>query len=133
RIDAEAGLALGVLLQMRPDVHARGVPPDKERLADLVLFLHERERGSRDLLVDRLHALLGERAGVLDLPAGERMDHAAPAELLLELGVLRIVDALRLLLGVEVIEIAEELVEAVCRREKLVAVAQVVLAELAGR
>jgi hypothetical protein len=39
---------------------------------------------------------------------------------------------LRLLLGVEVVEVAEELVEAVHGRQELVAVAQVVLAELAG-
>ena len=47
-------------------------------------------------------------------------------------GILRIVEVLRLLLGVEVVEVAEELVEAVHRRQVLVAVALVVLAELAG-
>ena len=50
----------------------------------------------------------------------------------LELGVLRVVGVLRLLLGVEVVEVAEELVEPVDRRQELVAVAEVVLAELAG-
>jgi hypothetical protein len=39
---------------------------------------------------------------------------------------------LRLLLGVEVVQVAEELVEAVVGGQVLVAVAQVVLAELAG-
>jgi hypothetical protein len=39
---------------------------------------------------------------------------------------------LRLLLGVQVVEVAEELVEAVVGRQVLVAVAEVVLAELAG-
>ena len=39
---------------------------------------------------------------------------------------------LRLLLGVEVVKIAEELVEAVRRRQDVVAVAEVVLAELPG-
>jgi hypothetical protein len=38
---------------------------------------------------------------------------------------------LGLLLGVEVVEVAEELVEPVRRRQELVAVAEVVLAELA--
>ena len=47
-------------------------------------------------------------------------------------GILRIVLVLGLLLGVQVIEIAEELVEAVQRRQKLVLVAEMVLAELAG-
>ena len=40
---------------------------------------------------------------------------------------------LRLLLGVEVVQVAEELVEPVHGRQELVAVAEVVLAELAGR
>ena len=51
----------------------------------------------------------------------------------LNFGVARIGPLLRLLLGVEVVEVAEELVEAVDRGQVLVAVAEVVLAELAGR
>ena len=47
-------------------------------------------------------------------------------------GILGIVGVFRLLLGVEVVEVAEELVEAVRGRQELVAVAEVVLAELAG-
>jgi hypothetical protein len=49
---------------------------------------------------------------------------------LLGVGVVRV---LRVLLGVQVVEVAEELVEAVRRRQVLIAVAQVVLPELAGR
>ena len=62
------------------------------------------------------------------------VQHAARAEPLLELREVlrRVVGVLRLLLGVEVIEVAEELVEAVHGRQELVAVAEVVLAELAG-
>ena len=86
---------------------------------------------SRGLVVDRLHALLGERAGVLDLlladlaearvdggvvgVGGRAFEHAARTELRAELRVLGIVGMLRLLLGVEVIEVAEELIEAVRR------------------
>ena len=44
----------------------------------------------------------------------------------------RVVVELGLLLGVEVVEVAEELVEAVRGRQELVTVAEVVLAELAG-
>ena len=53
---------------------------------------------------------------------------------LLVLGVLLagVVELLRLLLGIQVIEVAEPFVEAVHGRQELVAVAQVVLAELAG-
>ena len=49
-----------------------------------------------------------------------------------ELRVLRDSPVFRLLLGIEVIEVAEELVEAVYGRQKFVAVAEMVLAELAG-
>src|SRR5262249_12109438 len=110
-----------------------GVPPDEERLAGLVLLLHEGQSPRGDLLVDRLHPLPGERAGVLDLPARDGMDHAPRAELLPELLPLRIVDTLRLLLGVEMVEVAEELVETVGGREKFVAVAEMVLPELPRR
>ena len=84
-------------------------------------------------LVGGLHALAGHRAGVLDLAVGEGVDHTPRAELLLELGILRVVVGLRLFLGVEVVEVAEELVEAMIGRQVLVAVAEVVLAELTGR
>ena len=102
----------------------------------LVRLVDEAQRVLGHLVVDGLHALLGQRAGVLDLLAalavGPAVQHAARPEVLLELRVLRIVRILRLFLGVEVIEIAEELVEAVQRRQILVLVAEVVLAELAG-
>ena len=64
------------------------------------------------------------------------MEDAARPEPLPKLGVLLrvgIVRVLRLLLGVQVVEVAEELVEAVRRRQVLVAVAEVVLPELPGR
>jgi hypothetical protein len=51
------------------------------------------------------------------------VDDAARAEALAERGVLRIVDVLWLLLGVEVIEVSEELVETVIGRQVLVLVA----------
>ena len=68
----------------------------------------------------------------VDLAAGETMDDAARAELLLELRVLRVVGMLWLLLRVQVVEVAEEFVEPVIGRQHLVAVTEVVLAELAG-
>ena len=133
---------------MGPDVHAAGVGPHEERLPVAVGAVDEVERGGEKFLVHRLHALLGERAGVLALllaPLAEArilarrvgglrdaFQHAARAVLRLEGRILRIVDVLRLLLGIEVIEVAEELVEAVHGRQEVVAVAEVVLAELAG-
>ena len=124
------------------------VEPAEERLARGVLPLHEVDRRGGGLVVDRFHPLLGQRAGVLDglladlaearvdggvvLVGGLALQHAARAELGLVRRVLRIVGQLRLFLGVQVVEVAEELVEAVHGRQRFVAVADVVLAELAG-
>ncbi len=126
-----------LVLDVRAEVHARRVPPDEERLVAGRCFLEVLERPRGHLVVDGLHALLRERASVLDLlgAVGHRpaVDDAARAEALAELGILRVVLVLRLFLGVEVVEVAEELVEAVVRGQVLVAVAEVVLAELRGR
>ncbi len=129
-------------------VHAGRVVPDEERLARLDGAFHEIQRAGEELLVHGLHALARDRTGVLDRlladPAEARVNRriidirgfaaqrTARAEALLELRVLRILRVLRLLLGVQVVEVAEELVEPVHRRQVLVAVAEVVLAELAG-
>jgi hypothetical protein len=48
-------------------------------------------------------------------------------------GTLGIVRVFGLVLCVQVVEVAEELVEAVNRRQEFVAVAEMVLAELSGR
>ena len=123
-------------LQVGEDVHARGVPPEEERLVRLLGFLQVVERGRRDLVVDGLHALLAERAGVFDLLravlVGPAMDHAAGLVLLDHLRIFEVVLVLELLLRVEVVQRAEELVEPVRGRQRLVGVAQVVLAELRG-
>jgi hypothetical protein len=84
----------------------RAVEPEEKRLLRLGVAIHEAHRRGLDLLVDRLHALLRQRAGVLDLlsalAVGKNVKHAARAELLLELGILGVVVGLRLLLGVQV-------------------------------
>ena len=72
--------------------------------------------------IDRRIVLVGRLA----------FQHAARTEFLSERRVLRIVVVVRLFLGVEVVEVAEELVEPVNGRQMLVAVAEVVLAELPG-
>ena len=120
----------------------------KNGLPALCLPIDEVERGVEDLFVHGLHALLGQRAGVLDRLLADSAEarvfgrivrvarlapeHAARAEPGAERGVLRIVRMLRLILGIEMVEVAEELVEPVHRRQELVAVAEVVLAKLAG-
>lgn len=120
-------------LDMCSEMHARAVPPDEEGRACLVLARNEILGRSKGLLVNRFHPLFGERAGILDLAVGEGMDHAARAKSTAEFRVLRIVAVLRLLLRIEVIQVAEKLVEAVIGRQVLVPVPLVVLAELARR
>ena len=144
-----AGLAEAVLLRVREEVHVRRVQPHEPRLARFLLPLDEVDGRGDELVVAGLHALLGERARVLDLllanlaPArldglvvlvgGPGMDHAARTEVLPEFRVLRVVGHLRLFLGIQVIEVAVEFVESVVGRQHEVQVAEVVLAELAGR
>jgi hypothetical protein len=98
------------------------------------------------------HPFLGQRTGVLDaliadtpeatvlgrvvLFARPGVDDAARREQLVEAGEVvsgRPVRELRLLLCVQVVEVAEELVEPVHRGQELVPVPEVVLAELPGR
>jgi len=60
-----AGLALGGGLAVGAEVHVGGVEPQEE---GLVLGLRLGDKGLgllKHLVIDRLHALLGERAGVL--------------------------------------------------------------------
>src|SRR4029077_17089347 len=107
------------------------------------------ERRVKKLLVHRFHALLVERTCVLAVlltPFAEarvlarRLDsgcrapkHATGTELEFELSVLGIFGVLGLILSVQVIKIAEELIEAMNGGQEFVAVAKMVLAELPGR
>ena len=92
-------------------------------------------RRGKELLIGGRHPRPGQRAGVVDLlPAltvTPRMQHAARPKRLPEFGILRVIVGLGLLLGIEVVEVAEELVEPMHGRQVSVVVAQVVLAELA--
>ena len=123
-----------------------GLSQTKNGLPSLLRLVEELERVLEDLVVHGLHPLRIERAGVLDplladlAPARlhgrvvrvgrPAMDHVARPDRVLQL--LRVVAVRRVLHRVEVVEVAEELVEAVHRRQELVEVAEVVLAELAG-
>ena len=127
------------------DVHARRVEPEEERLAVGLGLVEELEGEVPDFVVHGLHPLGIERAGVFDLlladlaPARHHgrivdvgrpaVNHVARADLVQQL--LRIVGVRRVFHGVEVIEVAEELVEAVDGGQELVEIAEVVLAELA--
>jgi hypothetical protein len=96
--------------------------------------------GGKELLVHRLHALAVERAGVFDhllADAAElrilrgvvlvgclALQDAARAEPLAEGGILRVLGCFWLFLGIEVVQVAKELVEAVDGRQVLVAVSR---------
>ena len=132
------GPSLARCLHMGAEVHVGRVEPHEPRSLGVLLAAHELQRCVAELLVTGLHALAGQRSGVLDplraVLVGPRADHATRPEPLAEARELllgRVVVVLRFLLGVQVVEVPEELVEAVRGRQELVLVAQVVLAELA--
>ena len=58
------------------------------------------------------------------------MQDTAGAEFLFELRVFGIIGVLRFLFGIQVIEVAKKLIESVCGGQKLIAIAEVVLAKL---
>ena len=122
-----------------------GLSQRKNGLPSALALSMNLRRGREDLVVHRLHPLGIERAGVLDLlladlaPARHHrrvilvrrpaVDHVARPDLVQQL--LRVGRVRGVLHRVEVIEVAEELVEAVDGRQELVEIAEVVLAELA--
>ena len=73
----------------------------------------------------------GSSPGVSTMVAVQSQD-AARTETQPELRILRIIGVLRFVLGIQMVEIAEELVEAVNRRQKVIAIAKMVLTELSG-
>ena len=129
----QARRAAVLVPHMGAKMHPRRAHPNEKGLLRLHLPLYEIDRRAGRFVVDGFHPLLGQRPGVLDRSAGARLDDAARAEFLAELRVAGIGPLLGLLLGVQMIEVAEKLVEAVGGRQILVAIAEMVLTELACR
>ena len=138
------GLARHVFRRADAEMHPGGVDPDEERCVVVVGALDEILGCVHELDVTRFHAFTGQRAGVLDalfadatpprmlggivFLRGPGVDNAARSKDILEVGKIRfgrIVHMLRLLFGVEVIEVAKELIEAVGGGQILVHVAEV--------
>src|ERR1700730_16385364 len=127
-------------------MHARGSEPNEERLACLVGAFHEINAALHEFLIDCLHPLAGKRASVLALLLAYRTEarvrgriervrsvavkHTTRTKSLPEGWIFRIELLLRLLFGIEVIEIAEELVEPMHCRKELVSVPEMILSEL---
>ena len=113
-------------------MHARAVEVAEPGGFLVGLAFDEIDGRGQEFLVDGFHSLGVQRAGVLDdlladlaellidsfvvHVGGLAFEHAARPEPLAESRVLRIVGGLRGLLGVEVIQVAEELVEPVHSR-----------------
>ena len=130
-------------------MHAAWVEPHEKRLLVPVSAIDKVERGLEEFLVNRLHTFLCQRAGVLaflfapfaeawvfarGFGGGRRTLQNSPrTKARLKRRIFRIIRIFRFVLGVQVIEISEKLVEPVNRRQKLIAVAEMVFAELCRR
>src|SRR5262245_36562520 len=135
---------------VRPDMDRGGIKPDEEGLVALAHVVQVFERLVGHFLVESLHALAGERTSVLEflhpdlsefwihrsVLNGRRpgVQHAARAKLGLVFRILlrRVVEFFRFFLGIQVVEIAEPFVETVSGGQELVAVTQMVFADLRG-
>ena len=131
-VKVQVGLAVPLRRDVGVVMHPGGVEPDEEWFFGLVLAVNEIQGRAEEFLIHRFHALFGQGAGVFDFAASRGFYHAPGAELLFEGRILGIGRIFRSLFGVEVIEVAEELVKTVGRGQELILVAQVVLAELAS-
>ena len=129
---ALAGDSPGLRLEPSPYVHAGGVKPDKKWLLALVSIVDELHSRRQKLLVDCFHALFRQRASVIHLAVGITVYHATRPEVFVELRIFRVVRVLRLILRVQMIEVAEELIEAVVSWQVFIPVAKMILAELSG-
>ena len=107
----------------------------KNGLLPCACLVMKSDGGCRRFVVDRFHAL--SRSARRCLRSCRRRSCGCTPRGVVRLEetriVLRPVGPFRLLFGIQVIQVAEELIEAVVGRQILVAVAQMVLAELSGR
>src|SRR5262245_44441857 len=123
-------LAPVLCLDVRAEMHARGVPPAEEGFPGFHLAIDEVQRSRGGLIVDRLHPLLGERTSVRDRAPGRCLDDTARTEFFEEFWILWIIQVLRLLRRIEVVKAAKVLIEAVRDGQVFVTVTEMILAEL---
>jgi hypothetical protein len=149
-VHAQSRLVPPPIRQMGPHVHARRVVPQQERRLRLVGALDDVERPGQQVVLDGLHALARQGTRIDDALlanspeplvlgrvvhiGGSAIEHPTREEVPLDHRVvLGVVGLLRLLLGVQVVQVSVELVETVHGRKELVTVAQVVLADLGSQ
>ena len=130
---ARARLTLGLLLQVNEYMLARRVVPEEERFAILRAAIKKVQRLRGNFVIEGFHALNRQRAFVLGRAVGCARDNAARIKFLAELRIGRSIGIFKILVAVEVIQIAPELVEAMAVRQMFFQVAEVVLAELCSR
>ena len=111
-----AGLAHAFRFGIGPEVHVGEIHPDEERLAGVVLFFDKFRRPGCNVVIDGLHAFLGQRPGVFDPAVSEAVDHTTRPVFLAKLRVLGVVRMLRFLFGIQMIQVTVELIEAVVGR-----------------
>ena len=74
----------------------------------------------------------GKRVGIVGI-GGLAMQHAARTEHFFKFGILGVIRQFRFFFGIQMVEVAKKLIEAVYGRQKFVAVAEMVLAKLTRR
>ena len=116
--------------RMGPEMHSSRVEPDEKGFVVLGGALNKLLRTVEKLEIDRLHAFFIERAGIGHATVGKAVHNPSGSKALTKGGVLGVVRILRLLLGIQVVEVAEELVKPVLGGQKLIAVTEMVLAKL---
>jgi hypothetical protein len=126
-VDSQSGFSFRRRLKVRPDVHTGCVEPDEEWFVRAVGAVDEVEGRFQKLLIHCFHPFGGEGARVFHLPVRSRLEHPPRAEPLPEGRVPRVVRMLRLLLGVHVVEVPKEFIEAVVRGQELILVTQMIL------
>ncbi len=147
RVQANPRLVLRLRLEVREYVHACGIEPDKEGLVGLVCTLDEILGRGQDLLINRFHALGRQWTGIFAfllapgtktfvlsgiLGCGRFAFKHPSRRNLVSHSARGVIGQLGFFLDIQVVEVAKELVKTVHRGHELIAVTQVVLAELPG-
>src|SRR6185503_15815701 len=146
-----AGLAQARWLGVGTEMHVGRIQPAEPGVARRGLFLNPVLGRGNKLIITSFHPLLCERSSILDflfadttIPlidrgiigvGGPAMENAARCEFFVEFGEIffgRPIWEFRFLFGIQVIEIAEEFMKPVNRRQVFVSISQMIFAELSS-
>ena len=127
-----SGLTANAVFEVEEHMQSGGAVPKEKRLLVLRLAVEEIERFRHDLIVERLHSLRGQRAFVLRRTIGSAGNNSTRVELLAELRISRAIGIFKVFIAVEMVEVAEVLVEAMPVRQVLFQIAKMILAKLSS-